>query len=96
MSNIILRIEAKRYKGISKSGKSHNFLTSNNGGTFFSIPKSAVKKWKEYNRKYEQSVDGLDMIEVTFENWAIKLGDMGRNLEYVLNKLISTPNQVVR
>lgn len=96
MSNIILRIEAKRYRGISKSGKSHNFLTSNNGGTFFSIPKSAVKKWKEYNMKYEQSVDGLDMISIEFESWATQLGDMGRTLDHVLTKLISTPNQVIR
>jgi hypothetical protein len=96
MSNIILRIQAKRYRGISKSGKSHNFLTSNNGGTFFSIPKSAVKKWKEYNMKYEQSVDGLDMISIEFESWATQLGDMGRNLDHVLTKLISKPNQVIR
>jgi len=94
MSNIILRIEAKRYRGISQSGKSHNFLTSNNGGTFFSIPKSAVKKWKEYERPYGESK--LPMIEVTFENWATKIGDIGHTLEQVLTKLISTPNQVIR
>ena len=96
MSNIILRIEAKRYRGISQSGKSHNFLTSNNGGTFFSIPKSATKKFKTYNMKYEQSADGLDMISITFESWATQMGDMGRTLDHVLTKLISTPNQVLR
>jgi hypothetical protein len=96
MSNIILRIEAKRYKGISSTGKSHNFLSSNNGGTYFSIPKSATKKFKRYNMKYGDSLNGLDMISIEFESWATQLGDMGRTLDYVLTKLISRPNQVIR
>jgi len=96
MSNIILRIEAKRYKGISSTGKSHNFLTSNNNGTYFSIPKSATKKFKRYTRKHGDSLEEMPMISIEFESWVTQLGEMGRKLDHVLTKLITAPNQVIR
>lgn len=94
MSKITLIIQKKKYQGESESGKSHNFLTSGNGGTFFSIPKKAVTEWNEVERDW--GTTKLPMIEVTFDDWATQLGDLGRTLDDVLTRLITVPNQVIR
>lgn len=88
---ITIRLQKKRYRGKSRSGLSHSFLTAGYGGKWFNIPDKAIIEWKEYNR------DNFEMLEVTFEDWAVKLGDFGRDLEYALEHLEKqTFAQVIR
>ena len=95
MSEIIIRIQAKRYQGKSRSGLSHAFLTAGYGGRFFNIPDKAVIEWKTYQMQYGSAT--LEMIEVRFQDWAVKLGEFGANLSDALDVLSKEQTaQVIR
>ena len=83
---VTLRIPKKLYKGLSQSGKSHNFQTSIRMANFFSIPKIMVQDWKEYDKPIND-VYSEPYIQIVFLNKAFSLGKVGSNLKDVLSNV---------
>lgn len=97
MGTIIIRTMQKRYKGISKSGKSHTFLTNSNGGIWMNIPKKAVTQTKTYVIQNKETGNEMHMIQINFEDWCLRYGDMGLTIEEGLKRFKNCDfSQVIR
>ena len=91
LSNLlkILARQAKRYKGVSSSGKSHTILTNSNGGIWMNIPTKAVSSVMNYQKPYSGRM--MPMTEIVFKDWVLNLGELGVSIQVGIDRLKNDP-----
>lgn len=99
MGQIILRTPLKRFQGLSSTGKSYIFLTSNYDGDYYSIPKWSVTYKREYDKTFPSGVH-MRYIEVRFDSKAIEGAYAGavslKNTLNLLEDLYKNETKIIR